>query len=101
MNCLSINIQGAGNVDKRSWIRQLCNKHRVNFLAIQETKMETVDIFLARSLWGNLSFLHEWSPSRGQSGGLCIIWNPEVIQKMSHPDPRRNRSRHDILFKVS
>ena len=67
MNGLSINIQGVGNLDKRSWIRALCNKHIVNFLGIQETKMEVMDVFVARSLCGNPPFMYDWSPSRGQS----------------------------------
>ena len=57
MNCVSINIQGAGNIEKRQWIRKLCNKHRVNFLGVQETKMSTVDDFMVRSIWGNPHFL--------------------------------------------
>ncbi|KAL4563118.1 hypothetical protein LXL04_027151 [Taraxacum kok-saghyz] len=81
MNCLSINIQGAGNLDKRQWVRKLCNKYKVNFLGIQETKTVTVDDFLVRSIWGNPHFLYEALPPRGLSGGIWIIWNPDVIKK--------------------
>ena len=81
MNCLSINIQGAGNVEKRGWIRKLCTKHKINFLAVQETKTNTVDLFTLRSIWGNLDFSYACSPARGQSGGIWVIWNPALIQK--------------------
>ncbi|KAL4581287.1 hypothetical protein LXL04_017498 [Taraxacum kok-saghyz] len=64
---------GAGNVEKRRWIRNLCNKHKINFLTVQETKTESVDIFTVRSIWGNPVFSHEWSPARGQSGGIWVI----------------------------
>ena len=81
MNCLSINIQGAGNVEKKLWIRRLCNKHKVNFLGIQETKTEDVVDFTIRSVWGNPSFMYEWAPARGNSGGIWVIWNPVVLTK--------------------
>ena len=75
MNYLSINNQGAGCLDKRSWIRTLCHKHKINFLAIQETKMKVIDLVTVRSFWGNNSFSHAVSPSRGVSGGILIIWD--------------------------
>ncbi|KAL4582237.1 hypothetical protein LXL04_006781 [Taraxacum kok-saghyz] len=72
---------GAGNGDKRQWVRRLCNKHTVNFLGIQETKTVDVDDFTVRSIWGNPSFMYECSPAIGNSGGIWIIWNPIVILK--------------------
>lgn len=71
MNCLSINTQGAGSVEKRVWIKSLCVKFKVIVLAIQETKKELIDLSLARSFWGNLVFLHFFSPSRGAS---VVFW---------------------------
>ena len=38
MNILSLNIQGIGRKAKKKWVRELCVKHGVKFLAIQETK---------------------------------------------------------------
>lgn len=73
MNCLSINLQGAGCGDKWVWVKSLCQKHKVNFLAIQESKMEVMDLVAIRSFWGNLSFSHAFSPSRGASGGIIVI----------------------------
>lgn len=81
MNCLSINLQGAGCGDKWVWVKSLCQKHKVNFLAIQESKMEVMDLVAIRSFWGNLSFSHAFSPSRGASGGIIVIWDPDYISK--------------------
>ena len=81
MNCLSINIQGAVNTDKRQWIRKMCLKNKVNFLGIQETQMETVDDFMICSLRGNSHFSYDMIPARGMSGGIWIAWNPDVIKK--------------------
>nr|GFB07118.1 hypothetical protein [Tanacetum cinerariifolium] len=37
MNAIYINVQGFGDLNKRRWVRDLCNIHKVNFLPIQET----------------------------------------------------------------
>ncbi|GJT05725.1 RNA-directed DNA polymerase, eukaryota [Tanacetum coccineum] len=52
-----------GNKTKKGWIKELCHKHRINFLAIQETKLESIDLFSIKSLWGNLNFDHVVGPS--------------------------------------
>lgn len=53
----------------------------MKFLGIQESKLEVVDLFVARSFGGNPSFHHAFSPSRGASGGIIVIWNPDVISQ--------------------
>ena len=35
MNCLSLNICGTVTSVKRSWVQDLCIKHRVSFLGLQ------------------------------------------------------------------
>ncbi|GJY98462.1 RNA-directed DNA polymerase, eukaryota [Tanacetum coccineum] len=70
MNFLSLNIQGLGHKAKKGWIQELNNKYRINFVAIQETKMERIDLFSIKALWGNLSFDYAFSPSVGSSGGI-------------------------------
>ncbi|GJZ17183.1 RNA-directed DNA polymerase, eukaryota [Tanacetum coccineum] len=68
MNFLSLNIQGLGHKAKKGWIQELNNKYRINFVAIQETKMKRIDLFSIKVLWGNLSFDYAFSPSVGSSG---------------------------------
>ncbi|GKF13129.1 RNA-directed DNA polymerase, eukaryota, partial [Tanacetum coccineum] len=37
---------------KKDWAKELCVKNKVNFLAIQETKMEEIDLFsVRRGVW--------------------------------------------------
>ncbi|GKV44506.1 hypothetical protein SLEP1_g51682 [Rubroshorea leprosula] len=74
-------------------IRELVTKERIQFLAIQETKMEAVDGKICRSLWGTDDM--EWvtkpsngfikkkkkKPSNGNSGGLLCVWNSKVLKK--------------------
>ena len=55
MNFMSLNIQGLAQKAKKDWVRELCVKHKVNILALQETKMEHMELFTVKSCWGNLA----------------------------------------------
>ena len=50
MNFLSLNIQDLGIKAKRRWINELCHKHRINFVSLQEIKAETIDYVLSKSV---------------------------------------------------
>lgn len=45
MNFLSLNIQGLAQKAKKDWVKELCVKNKVNFLSLQETKMEDIELF--------------------------------------------------------
>ncbi|GJW95793.1 RNA-directed DNA polymerase, eukaryota [Tanacetum coccineum] len=53
----------------------------VNFLAVQETKMENMDSFCVRQCWGNLAFDHVHSDAVGNSGGILCVWDPNSFCK--------------------
>nr|GEV94539.1 putative RNA-directed DNA polymerase, eukaryota, reverse transcriptase zinc-binding domain protein [Tanacetum cinerariifolium] len=55
----------------------------VDFLALQETKMESIDLFNIRSCWGNLRFDHVHSDSVGNSGGILCVWDPYSLCKIN------------------
>ncbi|GJX77763.1 RNA-directed DNA polymerase, eukaryota [Tanacetum coccineum] len=65
----------------KKWVKELCSQNKVNFMSLQETKMETVDNFCIKNCWGNLSFESEFSASVGYSGGILCIWDPSVFRK--------------------
>ena len=83
MNCISINIQGLGGLKKWRWVRDLCNFHRVNFLAIQESKLSHVELWKLCQLWGNTQFDFAISSARGMSGGIISLWNSGVFARSS------------------
>ncbi|GKB86319.1 RNA-directed DNA polymerase, eukaryota, partial [Tanacetum coccineum] len=56
MNFMSLNIQGLAQKAKKDWVKEFCVKHKVNFLALQETKMEHMELFSVKMCWGNLVF---------------------------------------------
>ncbi|GJR92534.1 RNA-directed DNA polymerase, eukaryota [Tanacetum coccineum] len=74
MNCLSLNIQGLGSKAKKDWIKELISKHKVSFLSIQETKMESVSAMEVKFLWGNYFFDHIISEASGNSGARRILF---------------------------
>ncbi|GJS68260.1 RNA-directed DNA polymerase, eukaryota [Tanacetum coccineum] len=55
-------------------------KDDISVLGIQETKMIRLDLFLARSVWGNYNFEVASSGARGQSDGLLMMWDPTVFR---------------------
>ncbi|GJT51945.1 RNA-directed DNA polymerase, eukaryota [Tanacetum coccineum] len=73
MNALSINVQGLGHKTKKEWIKALANSHKLNFLAIQETKMLTVSHMDVKFMWGNSNYDFVCSDSLGNSGDYSNI----------------------------
>ncbi|GKV27606.1 hypothetical protein SLEP1_g36762 [Rubroshorea leprosula] len=80
MILLSFNVRGLGGGGKRRHIRDLILREKVEFLAVQETKLEVVDRKLCRMVWGKEDFDWIAKPSRGLSGGLLCIWNKKIFK---------------------
>jgi exonuclease III len=55
-------------------LRDLVSKEKIDFLAIQETKMEVVSDALCYFLWGSEDCDWLYLPSEGNSGGILSIW---------------------------
>ncbi|GKE87589.1 RNA-directed DNA polymerase, eukaryota, partial [Tanacetum coccineum] len=66
----------------------------VNFMALQETKMENMELFRVKMCWGNFAFDYVHSDSVGNSGGLeevplggsAFTWYYKSASKMSKLD---------------
>ncbi|GKV22646.1 hypothetical protein SLEP1_g32498 [Rubroshorea leprosula] len=72
-----------GGEGKRRGIREMVQKEKVQFLALQETKLEKIEEWVCRAMWGKREL--EWitKPSNGRSGGLLCLWEPSTFQKVS------------------
>ncbi|GKV04880.1 hypothetical protein SLEP1_g16977 [Rubroshorea leprosula] len=81
MIILSVNIRGLGGEGKKRGIRELVEKEKVEFLSIQESKLEEVDYQTCRNIWGGDNFDWVSKPSRGSAGGLICIWNCDIMSK--------------------
>nr|GEV48659.1 RNA-directed DNA polymerase, eukaryota [Tanacetum cinerariifolium] len=69
---------------KKDWIKELNNKHKVNFLSIQETKSDHISDMDIKLLWGNYKFDYIISESVGNLGGILCVWDPSVFCKEHH-----------------
>ncbi|GKF05549.1 RNA-directed DNA polymerase, eukaryota, partial [Tanacetum coccineum] len=83
MNFLSLNVQGLAQKAKKDWVKELCNKNKVSFVGLQETKMESIDLLSVRLCWGNVNFDYVHSDSIGNSEGILCIWDPNSFRKDS------------------
>ncbi|GJW27970.1 RNA-directed DNA polymerase, eukaryota, reverse transcriptase zinc-binding domain protein [Tanacetum coccineum] len=81
MNILSINSCGTKKGRKRVWIKEMCFKHNVHFLGIQESKMTRLELFRLKSMWGNFNFDYACSMARSRSSGLISMWGPTSFVK--------------------
>nr|GEY75654.1 RNA-directed DNA polymerase, eukaryota, reverse transcriptase zinc-binding domain protein [Tanacetum cinerariifolium] len=81
---MGYNMEGClGQSAKKRWIQDLNRKHKVNFVAIQETKMKNINLFSIDSLWGNVSYDYAFSPSVGYSRGILCVWDSNMFVKES------------------
>ncbi|KAL8513819.1 hypothetical protein ACS0TY_013073 [Phlomoides rotata] len=77
MKMLSYNIRGLGSRAKRREIRESIARYDIDFCCIQESKLEIVDDFVRRAIWGRGNFNWSFKPSVGRSGGIISIWNSD------------------------
>nr|GEW70873.1 RNA-directed DNA polymerase, eukaryota [Tanacetum cinerariifolium] len=56
----------------------------VNFLSLQETKMESIFEMDVKILWGNSNFEYLFSEAIGNSAGIICTWDPNIFLKEQH-----------------
>ncbi|GKA60514.1 RNA-directed DNA polymerase, eukaryota, reverse transcriptase zinc-binding domain protein, partial [Tanacetum coccineum] len=83
MNMLSLNIQGLNPKAKKDWVKELCVSNKENFLTLQETKMESIELFDIKGCWGNFAFDFMHSVSVGKSGGIPCVWDSNSFKKLN------------------
>ncbi|GJT95773.1 RNA-directed DNA polymerase, eukaryota, reverse transcriptase zinc-binding domain protein [Tanacetum coccineum] len=66
---------------KRVWIKEMCFKHNVHFIGIQESKMSHLELYRLKSMWGNFNFDYACNLARGRSGGLISMWDTNMFVK--------------------
>nr|GEV14313.1 RNA-directed DNA polymerase, eukaryota [Tanacetum cinerariifolium] len=81
---IGYNMEGClGQSAKKRWIHELNRKHKVNFVSIQETKIENINLFSINSLLGNVSYDYAFSLFVGYSGGILCVWDSNMFVKES------------------
>ncbi|GJW88887.1 RNA-directed DNA polymerase, eukaryota [Tanacetum coccineum] len=81
---MGFTMEGWDPKAKKDWIKELNNKHKVNFLSVQETKLDCISDMDVKVLWGNYKFEYTISEAVGNSGGILCVWDPSVFRKEHH-----------------
>jgi len=68
------NVRGLGERVKKSMLKDLVKNHNVDFLAIQETKLEAISNSLCYNIWGGDGCNWAFLPSVCNSGGILSSW---------------------------
>nr|GEY45122.1 RNA-directed DNA polymerase, eukaryota [Tanacetum cinerariifolium] len=72
---------GLAQKAKTDWVKELCAKHKVSFLALPETKMENMANSTVKMCWGNLAFNFVHSDSVGLAQKAKKDWVKELCAK--------------------
>lgn len=70
---------GLKNAKKQRYLRFMCKKLKLSFMGLVESKLEVVDVFFMKKLWAGPCFKFHFILSEGRSGGLCLLWNSDII----------------------
>ena len=79
MKLMSYNVRGLGGGEKRVEVRKLVSEKQPFVLCIQESKLEVIDDWMIKSLWGDAACGYSYQPSRGASGGLVTVWDTSCV----------------------
>ena len=79
MITVTLNVRGLSRPEKRTTVRRLVKKHKVDVLLLQETKVALKILSIIRDIWGNSGCAWDWVPSVGASGGLITIWKEGTL----------------------
>nr|GEW24874.1 RNA-directed DNA polymerase, eukaryota [Tanacetum cinerariifolium] len=66
---------------KKEWVKELNIKHKVNFLALQETKIDRLTHMDVKFIWGNSNYQYVSSDLAGSSGGVLCVWEATIFKK--------------------
>ncbi|GKV15204.1 hypothetical protein SLEP1_g26006 [Rubroshorea leprosula] len=73
--------RGLGGTLKKKEVRRMVSVEKPNFMFLQETKLEKVDVGVCRQLWNSDEFDWVAKGSSGASGGLLCIWDRRYFVK--------------------
>ncbi|GKB43407.1 RNA-directed DNA polymerase, eukaryota, partial [Tanacetum coccineum] len=81
MEGCSQDIERLGQKAKKEWIKEINFKHNINFLTLQETKMDKISHMDIKFIWGNSNYQFVVSDSVGNSGGILCVWESSVFKQ--------------------
>jgi hypothetical protein len=82
LRLISWNVRGLNNPQKRELVKYWLRNWRCDVVCLQETKLAEIDLQLVRSLWGNSFVDWEMLPATGTAGGVLLLWDRRVLEKL-------------------
>ena len=82
LRIVSWNVRGLNEQDKWLRVRSLVRKWKADFVCLQETKMELINRGVISSLWGGQYLDWLYLGSVGVSGGILLMWDNRVVDKV-------------------
>lgn len=79
MKILSYNVRGLGGSGKRRIIRELVCQNHVEFLCLQETKIQNTDSRVCLQVWGDSDFEWKAIQAENRSGGILCVWKKNLF----------------------
>lgn len=83
MNFLNWNARGINSSKKRQILHDMIIDHHINLIAIQETKRETFNSRILKSISSHFDIWY-WVPSKGRSGGILFGCDSTQFKYISH-----------------
>lgn len=80
INFLSWNMRGSNSLEKLHTVKRLVMKLKPTIVGLQETKRSSLDITVARELWGSNVHNFIFLPSNGASAGLALLWDLDLME---------------------
>lgn len=81
MNFISLNVCGIREEVKVNWIRKQKNRHKSNYVGIQETQIVDYSQTNMNGCWGYTIFDFEGVNSCRRFGGMLFIQNKDWFKK--------------------
>jgi hypothetical protein len=82
LRIISWNVGGLNVRAKRRRVSNSLRMWKGDVVCLQETKLEVVDLAVVQSLWGSPFVDWEYQASKGVSGGIVILWDKRVVEKL-------------------
>ncbi len=75
LRILSWNVRGINNPQKRDRVKFWLRQWQCNIVCLQETKLDTLDQRVIRSVWSNPYVDWEMLDVVGTVGGVLLMWD--------------------------
>ena len=77
---LSWNVRGVNNPEKRKVIKQFIRDQRVDLVCLQETKVQNMNLQMARSLGAGRFSQWVSVDASGSAGGILLMWDKRILE---------------------